>query len=90
MSLYTGLSNGWQALSLLICVRRLLLAPGPLEIRSLELSAEAPAGGVLLLHGMSDSPYSLRAPGAHQRMHGELVIFQSAVFGNAQDAIGEL
>jgi len=37
--------------------------------RSFELSAAAPAGGVLLLHGMSDSPYSLRALGQtlHQR-----------------------
>jgi alpha-beta hydrolase superfamily lysophospholipase len=31
--------------------------------RSFELPAEAPVGGVLLLHGMSDSPYSLRALG---------------------------
>ena len=30
---------------------------------SFELSSEAPVGGVLLLHGMSDSPYSLRALG---------------------------
>lgn len=29
--------------------------------RSFELRSDAPAGGVLLLHGMSDSPYSLRA-----------------------------
>jgi alpha-beta hydrolase superfamily lysophospholipase len=29
--------------------------------RSFELQAPAPLGGVLLLHGMSDSPYSLRA-----------------------------
>ena len=29
--------------------------------RSFELSTESPVGGVLLLHGMSDSPYSLRA-----------------------------
>jgi alpha-beta hydrolase superfamily lysophospholipase len=29
--------------------------------RSFELVPEAPVGGVLLLHGMSDSPYSLRA-----------------------------
>ena len=29
--------------------------------RSFELRANAPIGGVLLLHGMSDSPYSLRA-----------------------------
>ena len=32
--------------------------------RSFELSADSPVGGVLLLHGMSDSPYSLRALGA--------------------------
>ena len=31
--------------------------------RSFELPAAAPVGGVLLLHGMSDSPYSLRALG---------------------------
>ncbi len=31
--------------------------------RSFELSSASPAGGVLLLHGMSDSPYSLRALG---------------------------
>ena len=31
--------------------------------RSFELPADEPAGGVLLLHGMSDSPYSLRALG---------------------------
>ncbi len=30
---------------------------------SFELPAASPAGGVLLLHGMSDSPYSLRALG---------------------------
>ena len=29
--------------------------------RTFEFEADAPAGGVLLLHGMSDSPYSLRA-----------------------------
>jgi len=29
--------------------------------RSFELTTDAPVGGVLLLHGMSDSPYSLRA-----------------------------
>ena len=39
--------------------------------RSFELSADAPVGGVLLLHGMSDSPYSLRALGQtlHQRKY---------------------
>ena len=31
--------------------------------RTFELEAQAPVGGVLLLHGMSDSPYSLRALG---------------------------
>ena len=31
--------------------------------RSFELPTKTPAGGVLLLHGMSDSPYSLRALG---------------------------
>ena len=31
--------------------------------RSFELTSEAPVGGVLLLHGMSDAPYSLRALG---------------------------
>ncbi|MGD8960311.1 MAG: alpha/beta fold hydrolase, partial [Desulfobacteraceae bacterium] len=37
--------------------------------RSFELTAEAPAGGVLLLHGMSDSPYSLRAIGQSLNQH---------------------
>ncbi len=32
--------------------------------RSFELSTDSPVGGALLLHGMSDSPYSLRALGA--------------------------
>ncbi|MFB3078031.1 MAG: alpha/beta hydrolase, partial [Lysobacterales bacterium] len=31
--------------------------------RSIELNAQDPVGGVLLLHGMSDSPYSLRTLG---------------------------
>jgi alpha-beta hydrolase superfamily lysophospholipase len=31
--------------------------------RSVELAVDSPVGGVLLLHGMSDSPYSLRALG---------------------------
>lgn len=35
--------------------------------RSFELAREAPEAGVLLLHGMSDSPYSLRSLG--QRLH---------------------
>jgi alpha-beta hydrolase superfamily lysophospholipase len=37
--------------------------------RSFELSADAPKIGVLLLHGMSDSPYSLRNLG--ERLHAE-------------------
>ncbi len=36
---------------------------------SFELAADAPAMGVLLLHGMSDSPYSLRNLG--ERLHAE-------------------
>ncbi len=37
--------------------------------RSFELTVDPPVGGILLLHGMSDSPYSLRALGEtlHQR-----------------------
>lgn len=35
--------------------------------RSFELPADSAAGGVLLLHGMSDSPYSLRALGLRLR-----------------------
>ncbi len=37
--------------------------------RSFEFVVERPVGGVLLLHGMSDSPYSLRALG--HRLHRE-------------------
>jgi alpha-beta hydrolase superfamily lysophospholipase len=42
--------------------------------RSFELTAEAPLGGVLLLHGMSDSPYSLRALAETLRQRGYWVI----------------
>ena len=42
--------------------------------RSFELSNEAPVGGVLLLHGMSDSPYSLRALGETLHRHGFQVL----------------
>ena len=42
--------------------------------RSIELTTEAPVGGVLLLHGMSDSPYSLRALGETLRQRGYWVI----------------
>jgi alpha-beta hydrolase superfamily lysophospholipase len=37
--------------------------------RTFELSRDAPEAGVLLLHGMSDSPYSLRSVG--KRLHAE-------------------
>lgn len=37
--------------------------------RSVELDVAEPRGGVLLLHGMSDSPYSVRA--LAEKLHGE-------------------
>ena len=42
--------------------------------RTFELEADAPAGGVLLLHGMSDCPYSLRALGEALNRAGYLVV----------------
>lgn len=42
--------------------------------RTFELEADAPGGGVLLLHGMSDSPYSLRALGEALNRAGYLVV----------------
>jgi len=42
--------------------------------RTFELTSENPVGGVLLLHGMSDSPYSLRALGENLNALGYLVI----------------
>ena len=42
--------------------------------RSFELSSVRPKGGVLLLHGMSDSPYSLRALGQTLNQRGYWVI----------------
>jgi alpha-beta hydrolase superfamily lysophospholipase len=42
--------------------------------RSFELPADSPAGGVLLLHGMSDSPYSLRAIGQRLSRSGYWVL----------------
>ena len=42
--------------------------------RSFELTVDAPAGGVLLLHGMSDSPYSLRSLGETLHQHGYWVV----------------
>ena len=42
--------------------------------RSFELFHDAPAGGVLLLHGMSDSPYSLRALGEALQQRGYHVV----------------
>lgn len=42
--------------------------------RSFELPATAPSGGVLLLHGMSDGPYSLRAVGEVLNQRGYWVV----------------
>jgi alpha-beta hydrolase superfamily lysophospholipase len=42
--------------------------------RSFEFPANTPAAGVLLLHGMSDSPYSLRALGERLNQHDYWVI----------------
>ena len=42
--------------------------------RSFELPTDSPVGGALLLHGMSDSPYSLRALGAALNRHNYWVI----------------
>jgi alpha-beta hydrolase superfamily lysophospholipase len=42
--------------------------------RTFELDADAPKGGVLLLHGMSDSPYALRALGEALNRAGYLVV----------------
>ena len=42
--------------------------------RSFELETKSPIGGVLLLHGMSDSPYSLRALGQALSRRGYWVI----------------
>ncbi len=42
--------------------------------RSFELPAEKPKAGVLLLHGMSDSPYSLRNLGQRLNAAGALVV----------------
>jgi len=42
--------------------------------RSFELASAEPVGGVLLLHGMSDSPYSLRALGEVLNQHDLWVV----------------
>lgn len=42
--------------------------------RSFELPAATPAGGVLLLHGMTDAPYTLRALGEALNRHGYHVV----------------
>jgi len=42
--------------------------------RSFELASDNPVGGVLLLHGMSDSPYSLRALGEALHRRGFQVL----------------
>jgi alpha-beta hydrolase superfamily lysophospholipase len=44
--------------------------------RSFELTSEVPVGGVLLLHGMSDSPYSMRALAEKLAQQGYWVIGQ--------------
>jgi alpha-beta hydrolase superfamily lysophospholipase len=46
----------------------------PLWNRTFEQPADAPVGGVLLLHGMSDSPYSLRALGETLNRQGYWVV----------------
>ncbi len=42
--------------------------------RSFELKSDTPVGGILLLHGMSDSPYSLRALAESLNAHGYNVL----------------
>jgi alpha-beta hydrolase superfamily lysophospholipase len=42
--------------------------------RTFELNPPTPRGGILLLHGMSDSPYSLRALGEHLHARGYRVV----------------
>ncbi len=42
--------------------------------RSFELPSDPASGGILLLHGMSDSPYSLRALGEAFNQHGHWVV----------------
>ena len=42
--------------------------------RTFELTRDTPVGGVLLLHGMSDSPYSLRAIGKKLHQRGYWVV----------------
>ena len=42
--------------------------------RTFELTADAPTAGVLLLHGMSDSPYSLRTLGQAMHARGAWVV----------------
>ncbi len=42
--------------------------------RSFELRHEEPRAGVLLLHGLSDSPYSMRALGQAMHEHGATVV----------------
>ena len=42
--------------------------------RTFELSRESPKAGILLLHGMSDSPYSLRSLGLSLHEAGAIVI----------------
>ena len=49
-------------------------ARGPDLNRSFELPAAAPLGGILLLHGLTDSPYTLLTLGRTLNQHGYWVI----------------
>ena len=50
------------------------LAQRPNWNRTFELPVRNPAGGALLLHGLSDSPYSLRATAQHLHRRGYWVV----------------
>ena len=50
------------------------LATTPNWNRTFELAAAAPRGGVLLMHGLSDSPYSMRALGERLNARGFHVV----------------
>ena len=55
---------------------------------SFELTRQAAVGGVLLLHGMSDSPYTMRALGAALNQHGyHVVALRSPGHGTAPSGL---
>ena len=59
--------------------------------RSFEFSAEAPTAGILLLHGMSDSPYSLRSLGERLHSKGAWVVgLRLPGHGHAPSALVEV